>query len=699
MKNKTLCFSFFLSVFFTAQAADDPVDEFIFGTLQNTPAHLQANYNAGMRMAILALGWDSFYSSEGVKNTNYINNQKALLQSYRDLDYQVMLDFGTQYPPNWIYNYPNSRWKNQYGDEYSGGIGETAVNVVFNDLMRQKQEQYFQDVFEELGTNFEIVRLGLMRYGELGYIEPNFNSKTNCYWAFDNIAQGNTGGVGLPAGVPVCPVPGWIPGAASANHEDARLFLEWYIEALKNYHDWQITTVRKYFDNEMAMLYPSWGLREGQAETAIQVNLNGSSGAEGTMEVQRAHDFKRFIEGITDPKVIVFGTWIDSNPEWSGAGNPPPIEFLANLAKNHIPTLKVMGENTGGGGLAEMELTFKRMKDNGLAGFMWAFESDLYDGKAPTLANYTRLIAQYLGKPLPERDVKLVVKPLWVTDKATETDWGGATAPNDDRYLMTPIEGSDNAYQCSLSLKKFFKNNKWDTKWGAEPKPDGETQNEGWANLHQFAVVYQDNYGTNRTDNNPNAVERASFTLDSDTTVTFYAVINDDERIRAYCDAQTTTVSMFENTAGNVALPAAIGQLSTQNVVEVGNTNGKKIECTLTPNFLRPDGLAANSKYPIYTRGLHRFTLDFTTLTYSIEQVEDVPTGIETNTQSVSPAISVKNRMLYATFQGAAVIELYSVTGQLIEQRWAQNTYQRTLPASGVYILKINQAPYKFFIL
>ncbi|KAA6301634.1 MAG: hypothetical protein EZS26_002240 [Candidatus Ordinivivax streblomastigis] len=596
-------------------------EKYAFGVLQNTPAHLSSNYNAGMRMAILALGWDSFYSSEGVKNTTYINTQKALLQSYRDLGYQVMLDFGTQYAPGWIYNYPNSRWKNQYGDEYSGGIGETAVNVVFNDLMRQKQEQYVHDVFDELGKDFEIVRLGFMRYGELGFIEPNFKSKTNCYWAFDAIAQGQV--AGLPEGVSVCPLPGWTPGTASVNNADARQFIEWYINSLKNYHDWQITMVRKYFDNEMAMLYPSWGLRDGQLEAAIKVNLNGTTDTEKNMEVQRAHDFRRFIEGITDPKVIVYGTWIDSNPEWSSASNPCPIEFLATAAKNNPLKLKVMGENTGGGGIAEMELTFKRMADNGLAGIMWAFENDLYDSTSPTLTNYTRLIAQYLEKPLPAAR-PLIVKPLYVTDKNTETDWGGLNAPNEEHYVMTPIGGTDNSFKCTIPLKKFFKSNKWDVKWGDTPKPEGETQNEGWSSAYQFAVVYQDNYGTNRTDNNPNAIERGSFSLDSDTTVTFYAVIQADERIRAFCDAQPATFGFQEAATSSLIVPPAIGQAQSRAavVIETNGTN-KKIESMTTANLLNPDGKNGNSKQAIYSRGKHILVIDFQMLAYSFNKAID----------------------------------------------------------------------------
>lgn len=376
-------------------------DNYIFGVLQNTTAHLTQNYQAGMRMGILELQWSNFYSTEGVENTTYINSKKAELQALRNAGYQVMLGFGTQYAPSWIYNYPNSRFKNQYGDSYSGGNGETGVNVVFNDAMRQKQAAYIADVFSEFGTDFAMVRLGFMRYGEIGYPHPTYNGHTNSYWAYDDIAQGNAGG--LPAGISPCTVKGWIPGQASTNHDSARIFANWYLGALKNYHDWQIDLVSSYYSGKMAMLYPSWGVRNNQLDGAINVDLNGTTSVEINGELQRGFDFKSMIQGIDNPNVVVYGTWIDSNPDWSdddsaNPQNPCPIHYLSDLAKNHPLKLHVMGENTGGGGITAMDLTFQRMEKYGLDGLMWAFESDLYDTTSPTLADYAARIGEYQDK-------------------------------------------------------------------------------------------------------------------------------------------------------------------------------------------------------------------------------------------------------------------------------------------------------------
>ena len=379
------------------------VRDLVFGALQSSSDHYESNINAGMNTVLFELHWNSFYVSDGQKNTSYINRRKEELENIKSLGYKVMLGLGTQYTPSWIYNYENSRFVNQYGDSYTTTeVGDTAVNAVFNNAMRDKLEEYMADVAQEFGNDFDIVRLGLMRYGELGYPNQSFNGKTNSYWAFDDIAQGKKSG--LPEGLDVCPVPGWIPGSPSPNGE-AYSFANWYMDSLLNYQNWQIDTCDKYFDSEMAVLYPSWGMRTGQLEQAIAGNLSASTSAEKNGEVQRGFDFERLVMAIDNPDVIVYCTWIDANPEWtnnddqtvpSESNNFSPVHYLAYYAKKNPLKLKVMGENTGGGNLSNMTLCFERMKKYDIDGIMWAFEKDLYDNTAPTLSNYASYIADYI---------------------------------------------------------------------------------------------------------------------------------------------------------------------------------------------------------------------------------------------------------------------------------------------------------------
>jgi hypothetical protein len=232
------------------------------------------------------------------------------------------------------------------------------------------------------------VRLGGGWYNELNYPPATFRNQANCYWAFDALAQGIK--PGLPAGMTACPVPGWKPGESSPDHASARRFLDWYVASLQNYHDWQITTVRQFYAGPLMMMYPSWGIRPGQTESAIAGDLAGHTSPEKNGEIQRGFDFARFIGGIRDPHVGIHCTWLDANPSWSDETSTDPVRwspvrFLSSLARQHTPPLIVTGENTGGGGPEVLRLCAERALAFDLKSVFWAFSPDLFDGRPPEL--------------------------------------------------------------------------------------------------------------------------------------------------------------------------------------------------------------------------------------------------------------------------------------------------------------------------
>jgi hypothetical protein len=201
-----------------------------------------------------------------------------------------------------------------------------------------------------------------------------------------------------------CPVPDWKPGTPSPGHASARQFLDWYLENLRNYHDWQIATVRRDFAGPIYMMYPSTGgLRPGQLDAAIADDANGSTGPEKTGEVSRGYDTARFIAGITDPKVIVYSTWIDGFPFCDDASPDParwnPGHFLGSLAAAHQPPLALGGENTGHpDDQANLQFTFQRLHDLHLVALYWAFEPALFDGHSRH-ATLTEFKAQIESSP------------------------------------------------------------------------------------------------------------------------------------------------------------------------------------------------------------------------------------------------------------------------------------------------------------
>lgn len=381
--------------------SQDGKDAGVYGVLQPQMNHLAQNYKAGVRVVTLEIGWNLYEPQQGLFSSDYLQQLKRRLAAYRAAGMQVMLELGIQYPPAWIFQKRNSRFINQYGDAFAADPtgGNCGVNAVFNPAMRDLIGAYVRQVFADLGTDFYAVRLGGGRYGEVGYPDSRYAGKSNCYWAFDPLAQGKVSG--LPAGMKPCPVPGWIPGTPSPDHAAARAFANWYMACLQNYHDWQIAHMRRYYHGPLAMLYPSFGIRPGQLDLAVSGDLNGGTSPEKNGEVQRGFDFARFVAGIRDPKVIVYGTGIDfprPGPYVDDTSDNPAlwcsIHWLSTLAAAHHPPLAVWGENAGHNDAADMQLCFRRVRMYGLMGMMWAFDPELHDKHHASIEDYARLIAQ-----------------------------------------------------------------------------------------------------------------------------------------------------------------------------------------------------------------------------------------------------------------------------------------------------------------
>ncbi|HEX4141578.1 MAG TPA: hypothetical protein VHY09_14615 [Candidatus Methylacidiphilales bacterium] len=384
----------------SAQATDppslDPAHP-IFGTLQSSTDHLAATNAAGARAVVVGLTWDRFEPRESVFDAAYADQMRRQIDAFRAGGKLVVLDLGIQYAPRWIFASPAAHFVDQYGQAFEPKEpGECGVNLVFSAEMRSKLDAYVHEVFADLGHDFFAVRLGGGRYGELGYPGAEYAGERNCYWAFDTLAQG--GGPGLPRGLTACPVAGWKPGTTSPDHAQARAFLNWYMEGLRNYHDWQIQELRRYFSGPLLMLYPSTGgLRPGQLEAAIGDDAAGRSAAEKTGEVSRGYDTARFIAGISDPNVVVYSTWVDGFPfcDDSSADQARwnPAHYLAHLAADHVPPLLCGGENTGHpDDVANMELTFQHARDAKLCLLFWAFEPDLFRPGRATCDDLRRLI-------------------------------------------------------------------------------------------------------------------------------------------------------------------------------------------------------------------------------------------------------------------------------------------------------------------
>jgi hypothetical protein len=376
------------------------------GILQHTPEHLQENRDAGAQVVVISLAWDRAEPAMDQFSASYFEQVRSSIEACRKLGYDIAVDPGLQYPPAWIFQLPHSRFVNQYGRAFtSTKVGENIPNAVFNQAIRDRQENVLRHMLKEIGPELTQLRLGWMKYGELAFPLHTFENEINCYWGFDKIARGRV--PGLPPGLEPCPTGDWRPGQPSPQHARARAFLHWYLGALQNYHDWQIATARKYTEAPLAMLYPSWGLRPGHGEAALEHDLDGSTSPEINGELQRGLDLERLVTGIRDTRVIVYCTWLDTSPAFSEDDSPDrsrwsPAHYLSTLAEEHRPPLHAWAENTGGGDSAVLSLCQDRILNYGFRGFVWAFERDLYDGQPPEINDFAEFSRRLRGPISPD---------------------------------------------------------------------------------------------------------------------------------------------------------------------------------------------------------------------------------------------------------------------------------------------------------
>src|SRR4051812_27327255 len=86
-----------------------------YGTLASDSTRATQIFQAGVRLATLEIGWDNYEPAEGAFNATYRDQMRARIQTFKNAGVGIVLDLGLQYPPAWIFNYPNSRFKNQFG--------------------------------------------------------------------------------------------------------------------------------------------------------------------------------------------------------------------------------------------------------------------------------------------------------------------------------------------------------------------------------------------------------------------------------------------------------------------------------------------------------------------------------------------------------------------------------------------------------
>jgi hypothetical protein len=359
-----------------------------FGVLQASGAHLAEEARAGVTMLTLELAWKRYEPERGRFDERYVAEQRSRLASFCSAGFDVVLDAGLHYVPSWVFALDaDAYYVNQYGDRFAPAQTEDLVpNGVFDPEVRRAQAAYLARVRADFCDCFYAVRVGAGQAGEVTYPSAVYNGHGNSFWAFDGHAQATS------------PVPGWRPG--QPGESEARQFWDYYVGGLVAYQNWLLAAYRSHFSGWLEPLYPGWGLRPGQAEWAVAGLLSGATPAEQDGLTSVGTDFSSLVRGLTDRRVIVYGSALDKPDRATTAAGKSPIRYLQELAAaQHLP---VAGENSGIGQSADvMRVCVRRARSLPLAGMMWLAESQLAPPRPPaaSLDDYRRLIRSREGSP------------------------------------------------------------------------------------------------------------------------------------------------------------------------------------------------------------------------------------------------------------------------------------------------------------
>ncbi|QJY49044.1 hypothetical protein [Pseudonocardia broussonetiae] len=361
----------------------------VFGLLQADPARYEELREAGLDAVTLSLTWSSAEPSGPGLDEVYLREIEDRHRRARDAGLQVALGAGLQYPPAWVADLPGSRFVDQDGREWTGGSGDDVVDAVFNPEVRAAQEGYLQRLGERLSALEPAgIRVGGLTRGELHYPTGGRDEPRNTFWAFG------------PAALTASPLPGYRPGSGAP--DDARVFLDWYLDALAGYGRWQLDVYRRYFGPEprLIVLLPSWGVRPGEVDAAVAGGLTGTTPGERRDSLTQGVDWERQLPLLREVEgVAVCSTWLDPPDQGADDGFTSPGVYLAGLARRH--RLGVWGENTGGNDAAELRRCGDRVRDLGLEGMFWMGGEDLGEDGNATLEDYAALVERDDWRPPP----------------------------------------------------------------------------------------------------------------------------------------------------------------------------------------------------------------------------------------------------------------------------------------------------------
>ena len=126
-------------------------------------------------------------------------------------------------------------------------------------------------------------------------------------------------------------------------------------------------------------MYPSWGLRPGDIESAVDDRLSGNTFAQKINQVQEGLDWKSQVAKLP-PGTMVYSTYLEAVDRDQTVQGQAPMTYLAGLARP--AKLPLGGESAGQDDAASLQRVVDQSLNLGLTTMVWMNEGDLYGKKA-----------------------------------------------------------------------------------------------------------------------------------------------------------------------------------------------------------------------------------------------------------------------------------------------------------------------------
>ena len=566
---------------------------YIFGTLNASTTYATSDYNAGIRLAEVELGWSNYEPSDGSFDTTYIAQMQQKIQSLRNAGFQISLGINLQYTPQWVLNLPNGNFMNQYGVSTSG------PNVEFSQTVRNKAAAYITRVAQDLGTNFYSVRIGFSPdSGELLYpVTTDSANHLNSFWAYDSNAQ--NGGIDLPTNTTKAPFPGWKPGQTTYNGQpftttQADQWYQWYIQSLVAAADWEEATFKQAgFTGYAAYEMPGLGIEPFDYANLVNHYLAVTNGYDEYV-AGRGAAWDKVIDAIRDKTNVQIqissmadssgNPWAntcqvtdDTNQITSGATfmeGWSDTRWIAYNADRY--QLRKIGENPGHhDNVTIANAAAALMAACHLDGWYYAFDSYLYDSYpgAAQIADYASIISLYNGTVTPTS----TPTPVSKLSLTVGFDGIGKAGDNVSRTSTGNLNPLHPQRTVTLTLSDVNNN--------PLPAVTGQVTYDSVSGLFKGIISL------------PPAVVTGVYTLKVSTPSFLQKAI---PSIISITSGQTTVVPTFDLVAGDINNDNQISLLDYNQLL--GCFGSSVSPCT--PSDLDDDGIVGGSDYNLFLREL-----------------------------------------------------------------------------------------------